>query len=550
MKVVTTATAETPVRELDTDVLIVGYGPVGAALTALLGGYGVRTLVIDRESDVMEHPRAIALDNEALRVLQLVGLADDAFDKVVIPQVRMHCPYLREFARINTTGSIDGHPKLVTFFQPQLERALRQKAEEFAAVTAQSATELLSFSQQRDHVVAELKLPSGVTQKVRCQYLIGADGASSMVRNAIGQAFTGQTYAQDWLIVDARDVPEPMDHVEFLCNHRRPAPHMVAPGNRQRWEFMLQPGETAEEMLRDERISELLAPWGMPDQITIERKAVYRFHSRCATRFVDGRVLLVGDAAHITPPFAGQGLVAGLRDAANLGWKLAWAVQGRASASIVESYDTERRPHARAMIRLARLMGRLIMPQSAFAAMLIHGAMRAGRLFPPLRRLVDELEIKPANRFRRGLFAKLSGGSALRTGGQFPQAFVRGPDGQIVLSDDVLGRGFSLVGFGLNPYRFLSDAMRIRLHALDIHVLCVQPRGQGAEPDCDTLEDVSNGLLPTAAPRGWFALVRPDRVVMQAGPAEQMEKLLDQALSLLGSPEPSSISASLSEVLS
>jgi 3-(3-hydroxy-phenyl)propionate hydroxylase len=537
-------------EEFDTDVLVVGYGPAGAALTALLGGYGVRTLVIDREADVMEHPRAIALDNEALRVLQMVGLADDAFDKVVIPQVRMHCPYLREFARVNTTGSIDGHPKLVTFFQPQLERALRQKAEEFPSVTAQSSTELLSFSSQRDHVIAELKLSAGDRQTIRCRYLVGADGASSMVRNAIGQAFTGQTYAEDWLIVDALNVPESMDHVEFLCDHRRPTPHMVAPGNRQRWEFMLRRGETAEEMLRDERIAKLLAPWGRPDQITIERKAVYRFHSRCATSFVDGRVLLVGDAAHITPPFVGQGLVAGLRDVANLGWKLAWAVQGRASASIVKSYDTERRPHARAMIQLARLMGRLVMPQSAFAAMLVHGAMRAGRLFPPLRRLVDELEIKPANRFRRGLFAKFGGGSALRSGGQFPQAYVRGPDGQIVLSDDVLGRGFSLVGFGLNPHRFLSPEMRVRLQALDIHVLSVQPRGQGAEPDCDTIEDISNGLLPTAAPRGWIALVRPDRVVMQAGPAEQMEKLLDQALSLLGTPELSSTSPSLSEVLS
>jgi len=438
----------------------------------------------------------------------------------------------------------------VTFFQPQLERALRQQAEQWPSVTAQSCTELLSFTQQHDHVVADLRLSSGGIQKVRCRYLVGADGASSMVRNAIGQEFTGQTYAEDWLIVDAMNVPESMDHVEFLCDHRRPTPHMAAPGNRQRWEFMLQRGETADEMLHDERIAGLLAPWGRPDQITIERKAVYRFHSRCATRFIDQRVILVGDAAHITPPFVGQGLVAGLRDVANLGWKLAWAVQGRASASIVESYDTERRPHARAMIRLARWMGRLVMPQSAFAAVLVHGAMRAGRLFPPLRRLVDELEIKPANRFRRGLFAKFGGGSALRSGGQFPQAYVRGPDGRIVLSDDVLGRGFSLVGFGLNPYRFLSDGMRIRLHALDIHVLCVQPRGQGAEPDCDTLEDVSNGLLPTAAPRGWFALVRPDRVVMQAGPAEQMEKLLDQALSLLGSPEPLSISASLSEVLS
>jgi 3-(3-hydroxy-phenyl)propionate hydroxylase len=140
------------------DVLVVGYGPVGAAVTALLGRYGVRTLVVDKSADILIAPRAIALDNEALRILQMVGLEEDAFEKVAIPHVRMHCPYVGEFARVNTSGSIDGHPKLVTFYQPELERALRKQAQSHASVSSLSSTEMLDFVEDGDRVRVRLKL--------------------------------------------------------------------------------------------------------------------------------------------------------------------------------------------------------------------------------------------------------------------------------------------------------------------------------------------------------------------------------------------------------
>jgi 3-(3-hydroxy-phenyl)propionate hydroxylase len=302
------------------DVLVVGYGPVGAAVTALLGRYGVRALVVDKAPDILMAPRAIALDNEALRILQMAGLAEDAFEKVAIPQVRMLCPDLGEFGRLDTTGSLDGHPKLVTFYQPDLERALRRQAESHAGVSAATGTELVEFAEDGDGVRAVLQRADGTRTVVRARYLVGADGAGSRVRKAIGQEFSGRTYAEDWLIVDAQDVPDAIDHVEFRCDSKRPTPHMVAPGNRVRWEFMLKPGETREEMESDATVARLLAPWAKAGEIKVERKAVYRFHARSCERYSKGRVFLVGDAAHITPPFAGQGLVAGLREAANLAW--------------------------------------------------------------------------------------------------------------------------------------------------------------------------------------------------------------------------------------
>jgi 3-(3-hydroxy-phenyl)propionate hydroxylase len=305
----------------EVDVVIVGYGPVGAAIAGLLGRYGVRTLVVDKLPDVWMAPRAIALDNEALRILQMVGLAEEAFAKVVIPQVRMHCPHFGEFARVNTTGTIDGHPKLVTFYQPELERALRDHAERQPGVAAQTSVEMVRFDQDRDGVRVVLRTSAGFEAVVRTRYLVGADGASSNVRTAMGLDFEGETFSEDWLIVDALGVSENIDHVEFLCDPDRPTPHMVAPGGRTRWEFMLKPGETREEMEKGSTIARLLEPWAKVEEIRIERKAVYRFHARACKRFSKGRVFLAGDAAHVTPPFIGQGLVAGLRDAANLAWK-------------------------------------------------------------------------------------------------------------------------------------------------------------------------------------------------------------------------------------
>ena len=209
-------------------------------------------------------PRAIALDNEALRVLQLAGLEDGDFDTVAIPYVRMLSPQLGEFGRINTLGQIDGHPKLVTFYQPELEAALRRRASQYGKVQTALGVALTGFVEDADGVVATLDLGDGRPFAVRAHYLVGADGASSLVRQLIGQEFTGQTYGEDWLVVDAFGAKKPIDHVEFLCDHRRPTPHMTAPGGRERWEFMLRPGETRADMESDARVASCSRPGAVP----------------------------------------------------------------------------------------------------------------------------------------------------------------------------------------------------------------------------------------------------------------------------------------------
>lgn len=515
----------------EVDVLVIGHGPVGAALAALLGRYGTRVLVIDKAADILMAPRAIALDNEALRILQMIGLAEDAFEKIAIPQVRMHCPLVGEFGRVNTSGSIDGYPKLVTFYQPDLERALREQAASHPSVTALGSIEWLDHEQQAGQVIARLRLADGQVRSVRAKYLVGADGAGSSVRKAIGEDFDGKTYAEDWLIVDARNVPGDFDHVEFICDPRRPTPHMVAPGGRIRWEFMLRPGETREDMEKDETIARLLAPWAASDSLKIERKAVYRFHARSCQHYSKGRVFLIGDAAHITPPFVGQGLVAGLRDAANLAWKLAWVVSGRASPGILDSYDHERRPHATKMIALAKLMGQLVMPRNRAMAFLVHGSMKLLRLVPALRRLLDELGVKPKNEFDAGLFAP--GRASMRRGGQLPQGLVRSAAGEILLSDEALGDSLNLVSFGVDGATRLSDETGRRWTSRGGGFVHFRLRGSQSPGSPDSFEDLDNRLIPGGAPCGWCAVVRPDRTILHDGPVADAERIVCESLALL-----------------
>jgi 3-(3-hydroxy-phenyl)propionate hydroxylase len=516
-----------------TDVLVVGFGPVGATIANLLGRYGVRALVVDKATEIFQAPRAIALDNEALRILQLAGLGEGAFETIAIPMVRLRSPYLGVFGCLNTLGAIDGHPKLVTFFQPELERALRAGLANYPGVHTLLGVELTGIVETGEGVEAALTRADGGRVTVQARYLIGADGAGSTVRQLIGQGFAGRSFAEDWLIVDALNVPRPIDHVEFICDHRRPTPHMVAPGGRERWEFMLKPGETRQDMERDDKIAALLAPWGRPDEMQVERRAVYRFHARVVDCFQKGRVFLAGDAAHITPPFAGQGLVAGLRDAANLCWKLAWVLKGRATPAILASYDVERRPHAKAMIKLARFMGRQVMPTNAAAAFLTHGLMRLLRAVPPLRRYFEDLGIKPKNRFGRGLFVR--GPSRLIRGGLLPQGWLRGVSGDIQLSDDVLGPGLCLVGFGLDPRGHLSPATLQALVAAGGEVVQICHRGQRLHRAAQApgWEDLANAFLP-AVPFGWVALVRPDRTILHDGPMAAADRIVHEGLGVLG----------------
>lgn len=523
-----------------TDVLIVGAGPVGMAMANLLSRQGITGIIIDKALKIFEQPRAIALDNEALRILQWAGLSAQSFERIGVGSVHFKSPLFGEIGRANCAGVIDCHPKLVTFFQPQLEEALHKNLKTNGQFSLHRGLSLSNSEQIEDGVQVKIIDQLGENYSLKCQYLIAADGANSSIRKSLGLDFKGgKKYDEDWLIVDVKEVHQskiskPQDHIEFICDPKRAVPHMPAPGNRERWEFKLRKNEDPNKLMADKNINSLLEPWFPEHDAHIERKAVYRFQAKTAPKFSKGNTFLIGDAAHVTPPFVGQGLVAGLRDAANLSWKITSVLKGNSHSSILQSYDIERRPHAKAMIKLAVLAGKVVMPQNKLAAFVSHGIVKIMSLLPLLKNQLQELEIKPKNAFKKGLF--ISGKNRIKRGHPIMQAPLKNVHGRIQNSDDIAAGKFRIMGFGHHPEKYLSAVMRKKWQEFGGESLQICHRNQVLNRPFldDCWEDIQGNLLPQTAPLGWLVILRPDQVVMHEGPLEDADSLLQAVFDQVG----------------
>ena len=529
-----------------TPVLIAGAGPTGLVLALSLARLGIECVVIDREADILRHPRAIGLDNDAFRALQFAGIGDEDFEWIAIPRLEMHSPYCGELLRANMAGHINLYPLLAMFYQPELEEALNGAARAHPLIHLVREAELTGFAEHTGHIAVEMSTAHG-PDRIDCHYLVGADGANSTVRRLAGLEFTGRSYADDWLIVDvigrdeARDGPR-IDHTMFYCRTDAPYPHMPAPGGRERWEFKLKPSDNPDHFLQDETIRALLRDWYPRGDALIERKAIYKFQARTAPTFRQGRVLLLGDAAHVMPPFAGQGMVSGLRDGANLAWKLAYVLQGKARTAILDSYTDERRPHVIAITRLARFIGMLVTPKSALHGRVLHNAVKLIQMLPVYQARFGGAKIKPTNFFKRGLFVRPGKSHALTPGHHLPQILVRHADGRRLKSDEIAPGKLKLIGFGCDPAEHLGDEARARLAAMGGVVMQICHGGQlFHRPDDDLCwEDETGALIAQQVTAGRCVLVRPDHCIVTEGPVEDADRLVDEAFGLLaptGTPE-------------
>ena len=341
------------------DCIVVGYGPVGAVMAGLLGQAGVQTAVFEATTSVYHLPRAAHLDAEVMRVLRQLGVADE---------VLLACAPVKGMHFINADGDallrFDAAPgQGWMFYQPDLERALRNGVAREVNVDVHLAHEVVDFTQHDDHVAVTVRdMSDSTTRVVRARYLIGADGARSIVRKQTGVRVEDLCFDQPWIVVDTllrRDVQLP-ELVQQICDPARPTTCIPMSGLRRRWEFMLLPGEDATDMEKPERIAALLAPWVEPDDVEIVRAVVYTFHAVLAHPWRERRVFLAGDAAHQMPPFLGQGMCSGVRDAHNLAWKLALVLRGLASDELLDTYELERSPHVRSIIETAVALGGLL----------------------------------------------------------------------------------------------------------------------------------------------------------------------------------------------
>jgi len=357
------------------EVAIIGCGPVGALLANLLGLQGVKTLVLDREAAIYHLPRAVHFDDEVMRLLQTVGLAG-AIEPLthVSPGMKFITDtgrLLLDWPRPQERGPQAWHASY-RFHQPELEHVLRDGLSRFSAVSARFRTEVFAIEQDSEAALVRYEdLATGGLATFRARYVVGCDGARSLVRRLMDAPMEDLGFHERWLVVDAilrRPRPDLGDWSVQYCNRKRPATYVRGTGDRRRWEIAVLPGEDGTAICQTDKVFELLKPWVGPEDVELERVAVYSFHSAIAARWRFGRLMIAGDAAHLTPPFLGQGMCAGMRDAGNLAWKIGRVLQGRNDDSLLDTYQTERAPHVREYIALAVRLGGLINTKAMEAA--------------------------------------------------------------------------------------------------------------------------------------------------------------------------------------
>ncbi len=349
------------------DVAIIGYGPVGASLANALGRHGFSVVVLEKEKTAYSLPRAVHIDDECMRFLQAIDLAD-AFEPTchVNPGmlfVDAGGTLLADWSRPQETGPLGWHASY-RFHQPDLETILRAGLARFPTVRVIEGHTVTGLDRCDTGIVLSCEPTNGgEPTRFSARYAVGCDGARSVTRPAIGPDFVDFGFNERWLVVDVvlhADLPRLGDHTIQHCDPDAPATYVRGTGLRRRWEFRLDPQADAAAEQEPDRVWARLGRWLGTDEGSLERAAVYTFRSRMAKHWRRGRILIAGDAAHETPPFMGQGLCAGLRDVANLSWKLALVLQGGAPDALLDSYAGERQPHVARYIDMAVALGRLI----------------------------------------------------------------------------------------------------------------------------------------------------------------------------------------------
>jgi len=512
-------------------VVVVGAGPNGLTTANLLARYGVDVLLVERNETTVQEPRAVSIDDESLRTMQAIGVADTVLSRVVLGYGSDYFSAGGScFLRVRPTTKEYGYPRRNAFRQPVFEQQLRDYFCSHAVKETRSeawfSTELIDFRQGPDTVDLVLRRADGSFAEISAPYLVACDGGRSFVRDKLNIKLSGSTFRERWLILDLEETKDGTRDTKVFCDPARPCLSLPGPDRTRRFEFMLHEGETEPEVTSPGFTGKLLSRHG-EENTPLRRSRVYTFHARMADRWRDGRIFLVGDAAHLSPPFAGQGMNSGIRDAHNLAWKLAAVVQGRLGPRLLESYERERRGHGWEMIQLALRMGKVMMPRSAWSAFGLQAAFRLLGVVPPARNYFAEMKYKPKPRFDAGFLARgNSRGAAPLIGRLFPQPTVRGAN-RTGLLDEFLGDNFALLSLPQTPPSLFDRLPADVWLPLKLQRVAFRAAGDStpAPNGVTSVFDVEGKFSRSmrSIPPG-LALIRPDRYVAAYLPAENFEQ--------------------------
>jgi len=511
------------------DVAVVGYGPVGATFANLLSNYGLKIAVVEQTAEIYDKPRAITIDHEVLRVFQACGLAA-TMEKGIAPHPGTHYlgvdgEVIKIFDPMPPPYPLGWVPT-ATMVQPDVERALRDQLARYGDADVFLSAQATGFVQDAEGVSLTIE-KAGTARTLRARYLVACDGANSFVRKQLGIRLDDLAFDEWWMVVDAlsSDLAKRPDKCFQYCWPSRPGTYLPGPGKLRRWEIKLLPGETPADFASNDNIIKVLQGFTDTSDLTIWRSAVYRFHALLAQRWRDGRILLMGDAVHQTPPFLGQGLSAGVRDAFNLAWKLAFVLNGKAGDALLDTYEIERKPHVSAVVATAKEFGKII------------GELDLAAAKARDRRLLAELRAGTAETIRQKFIPDLTSGliatAAPLAGSLFVQPCIVRSDGIVVRLDDLLPPGFAILAASSAPLKWLAE--QTRRDWLE-HGGALVVVGDKTPTEAD--EEVPTLMEEGQLLRDWLrsvnveaVVVRPDRYVFGgARTAGQLKELVGRCL--------------------
>tara|TARA_R100001143_G_C3358063_1_gene133789 strand:+ start:2338 stop:4041 length:1704 start_codon:yes stop_codon:yes gene_type:complete len=535
---------ETP-ADYSCQVAILGAGPVGLTIANQLGMAGIEVVVIEKLSALIDYPRAIGIDDEALRTLQAAGLINEVLPHTTpYHAMRFLTPKGRCFADIQPMTTEFGWSRRSAFIQPQVDAVLCQGLNRFKNVRMLFSRNIQQFEQDSNGVTLYAEAPENTTETIRANYLIACDGGNSYARRSLGISFDGKTASNQWIVVDIAKDPLGIPNVYVCADPVRPYVSAALPHGIRRFEFMVMPDETEEQLRQPKNMHKLLEkviPY--PERVELIRCRVYNHNARLAGQFRKGRVILAGDAAHIMPVWQGQGYNSGMRDAFNLAWKIALVVQGKAGEALLDTYEMERRNHAKAMIDISVLAGNVLAPPKRWQAALRDSLSWVMDFVPPVKRYFLEMRFKPMPKYQKGALVHPEKNTKNSPVGKiFIQPRVQTEQGSHTLLDDVIGPGFAIIAWGVDPTWELTNAQINAWQALGATFIQVIPANQMANEREVADNVVRVGDLENCL-KDWFGrypasivVVRPDRFVGAVAIPQTIGQISDRYLEVLKTP--------------